>query len=74
MLQRYQGINWLDKNNWNLNNNTHPSRKNSFYNTTINPYEVIFHKWFWHNEENVSFDIIEQYVDNHNNFNSEIYI
>jgi hypothetical protein len=72
MLHRYQGINWLDKNNWNLNNNTHPSRKNSFYNTTINPYEVIFHKWFWHNEENVSFDIIEQYVNNHN-FNSEIY-
>jgi hypothetical protein len=46
----------------------HTSKKNSFYNTIINPYEVIFYKWFWHNEDKVSFDIIEQYVNNHNNF------
>jgi hypothetical protein len=47
MLHRYQNIDWKNKKNWNLNNNIHPSRKNSFYGMSINPYEVIFHKWFW---------------------------
>ena len=63
MLRRYQNINWNDKKNWNLNNNHHPSRNNSFYGNSINPYEVIFHKWFWHGLENVNFKIIEQYVN-----------
>ena len=46
-----------------LNNNLHPSRKNSFYGYSINPYDVIFHKWYWHNADTVNFDIIKQYVD-----------
>jgi len=65
MLTRYKNVNWLDRNNWNMNNTIHPSRKNSFYGHSIDPYEVIFHKWFWHNEESVNFNIIEQYVDNY---------
>jgi len=65
MLHKYQGINWLDRANWNMNNKIHPSRHNSFYGKSIIPYEVIFHKWFWHNEGKlVSFDIIDEYVKN----------
>jgi len=63
MLAKYQGIDWRNKQNWTLNQNNHPSRHNSFYGDSIDPYEVIFHKWFWHNESHhVSFDIIDKYV------------
>ena len=64
MLRKYQGIDWRDRANYKMNNNIHPSRKNSFYSKSINPYEVIFHKWFWHGEESVNYDIVEQYVNN----------
>jgi hypothetical protein len=63
MIPIYQGIDWTDRNNYNLNNNIHPSRKNSFYGRSLNPYELIFHKWFWKDSENVNFEIIKQYVD-----------
>ena len=62
MLDKYKNVDWKDVTNYNLNNNAHPSRKNSFYGTSINPYEVIFHKWFWHGHETVNFDIIEKHV------------
>ena len=62
MLPRYQNIDWTNRDNYNLNNNTHPSRKNCFYNFSINPYDVIFHKWFWHQQETVNLDIIKQYA------------
>ena len=62
MLKRYQGIDWRDPINYNLNNNLHPTRKDSFFGDSINPYEVIFHKWHWHGLEPVNFKIIEQYV------------
>jgi hypothetical protein len=62
MLPRYQNIDWTNPANYNLNNNKHPSRKNSFYNSSINPYDVIFHKWFWHGQQNVNFDIVKEYV------------
>ena len=64
MLRKYQNIDWTDRSNYNLNNNIHPSRKNSFYNCSINPYEVIFHKWYWKDSNNVNLDIIHQYVNN----------
>ena len=63
MLPRYQNIDWTNNINYNLNNNMHPSRHNSFYGSSINPYDVIFHKWYWHNNNTVSFHIIQQYVD-----------
>lgn len=69
MLPKYQNIDWTNKDNYKLNNNIHPSRKNSFYGYSINPYDVIFHKWYWHNCDNVNFEIIKQYVDD---FNSKI--
>ena len=64
MLTMYKDIDWTDKINWGCNNNQHPSRKNSFYGKSIDPYEVIFHKWFWHNSHTVNFEVIEDYVNN----------
>lgn len=69
MIPEYQNIDWRDSINYNLNNNNFPSRKDSFYGKSINPYDVIFHKWHWHGCENVNFEIIKQYVDE---FNSKI--
>ena len=66
MLPKYQNIDWTNNMNYNLNNNVHPSRNNSFYGESINPYDVIFHKWFWHNSHLVNFNVIQQYI-NHNN-------
>ena len=66
MLPRYQNIDWTNTDNYNLNDNRHPSRKNGFYGGSIHPYDVIFHKWYWHNEDTVNFDIIKQYVDDFN--------
>lgn len=63
MLPKYQNINWCDINNYTLNNNLHPSRKNSYYGESIYPYDVIFHKWYWHDNEKVNFEIVEQYVN-----------
>jgi len=63
VLPKYQNIDWTNKDNYNLNNNIHPSRKNSFYGYSINPYDVIFHKWFWGNPNTVNYEIIKQYGD-----------
>ncbi len=63
MLPRYQNIDWRNSNNYNLNCNIHPSRNKSFYNYSINPYDVIFHKWFWHDFPTVNLELIKQYVD-----------
>ena len=64
MLRKYQGIDWRDKSNYKMNNNESPSRSMTFYNNSINPYEVIFHKWFWQGQATVNYDIIVQYVNN----------
>ena len=64
MIRKYQNINWQDSSNYNLNNNKHPTRKNSFYQHSINPYEVIFHKVYWNDSEPVNLEIIKQYISN----------
>lgn len=68
MLPRYQNIDWTDKNNYFLNYNMHPSRENSFYGYSINPYDVIFHKWYWSNTPNnkVNYNIVKQFIDENN--------
>jgi hypothetical protein len=38
MLPKYKNVDWTDSSNYNLNNNIHPSRKNSFYGHSINPW------------------------------------
>jgi len=72
MLEKYQNIDWTNPINHTLNHNIHPSRKNSFYGNSINPYEVIFHKWYWHGLDNVNFEIIKKYVDDFNSNNKMI--
>lgn len=64
MLTKYNNIDWLNPANHKINNNVHPSRQNSFYGKSINPYEVIFHKWFWKHQPKkpVSLDIIERHT------------
>ena len=62
MLDRYRGLDWRDTKNWSMNNNEFPSRANSFYGKSIDPYEVIFHKWFWHDKPTVNYDLISAYV------------
>lgn len=61
MLKAYHGIDWRNKKNWRMNKNKHPSRKGTYFGFSIDPYEVIFHKWKWIDSENVNFDIIDQY-------------
>ena len=61
MIPEYQGIDWTNKVNWYKNSNKHPSRKNSFYGKSLNPYDMIFHKWYWKNMDKVNFDLIDEY-------------
>lgn len=46
MLGPYKGIDWRtdDKK---VNNNMIPSTPGDFYGTSVLPYDVIFHKWYW---------------------------
>ena len=50
MLKKYENINWYDHANYFINNNLHPSRKNSFFGSSIDPYDVIVYKWYWNHE------------------------
>ena len=64
MLNQYKNIDWTNSIYYNINNNKHPSRHKSFFGNSLDPYEVVFHKWFWKNNKNlVSFDIIKKYVN-----------
>lgn len=56
MLSRYQGIDWRDQRHWTINNNRHPSRRDSFFGQSVDPYEVVFHKWHWAGHPHVLFD------------------
>jgi len=62
MLRQYQGIDWTNPKYWHLNAYCHPSRKNFCFGHSILPYEVIFHKWYWHNPDTVNYEIIKEYV------------
>lgn len=60
MINLYQNIDWRNIKNHNLNYNLHPSRYQSLYGISINPLEVIFHKWYWSEEKNF---INKEYID-----------
>jgi hypothetical protein len=62
MLPRYQGLDWTDPKNHTLNQNQSPSRHASFYGTSIAPSDVIFHKWFWHGQHPVNWELVERHV------------
>lgn len=65
MIPLYQNIDWTDKKNYSLNNNKHPTRKNSFYGYSLNPYELIFYKCHWKDSQSVNTNIINQYIKNY---------
>jgi hypothetical protein len=67
MIRKYQGIDWRNKDNWHLNSYRPSAREKSFYGYSIIPYELIFYKWFWRDDDGitkVNFEMIEQYVNN----------
>lgn len=66
MLPKYQNIDWHNTSNHNHNNNCYPSRKNAYFGKSIDPYEVIFHKWDWHDNHLVNFEIVKEYVASQN--------
>ena len=63
LLYKYKGIDWLNKDNWNMNNNQHPSRKDTYDGISIHPFETVFHKWYWSDHPNslISFDFVDKY-------------
>lgn len=63
MLHRYQNVDWTDVTNHSMNNHLHPSRKGSFYGQSVDPYEVIFHKWFWHGQVGVNLELVEGVIN-----------
>lgn len=64
LLHCYQGIDWRNEKYYSLNKQKHPSRKNSLFNISINPLEVIFHKWYWSYDSHnlINFDYIQYYT------------
>ena len=65
MLKKYEGVDWLDKQNMHYNSCEPPSRRGKYFGDSIDPFEVIFHKWYWNNpaDSMVSFDVVENYVN-----------
>jgi hypothetical protein len=62
LLYKYEGIDWSNKENWiKQNNYDHPSRTNTYDGTSIHPFEVIFHKWFWLRSLPVNFLYVIKY-------------
>jgi hypothetical protein len=64
MLEKYQGVDWLNHANMFYNSGEPPSRRGKYFGCSIDPFEVVFHKWYWHNPNDsiVSFDVVEKYV------------
>jgi hypothetical protein len=62
MLPRYKNIDWTCPSSYAMNEFQFPSRKGKYYGISIQPYEVIFHKWHWAGEGDVNFDIVSDYV------------
>lgn len=63
LLYKYKNIDWSDKKNWTVPN--FPSRKYQYDGIDIHPFEVVFHKCFWHNpnDTNVSVDYFIKYIE-----------
>jgi hypothetical protein len=48
LLLKYGEIDWRKKENWNCNNNVHPTRRGSYDDgMSVHPLEVVFHKPIW---------------------------
>jgi hypothetical protein len=47
LLYRYQGVDWLDRRNWDCNGNNFVGRNGGYDGGSVDPFEVIFFKRFW---------------------------
>lgn len=63
LLKRYEGIDWSDSINWNMQVNNFVSRANAYDGISIHPFETIFFKWYWKSPQLVSFDYVDKYRD-----------
>jgi len=63
MLEKYSGLDWFKTENWDLNRNLHPTRRNTYFGKSINPYDVVFHKWYWANQPTVNYEMIKEYAE-----------
>lgn len=66
LLNAYRGIDW--RNETQCNEQKHPSRKNTYFGTSINPLEVVFHKPYWKGMKPVNEDLVKAYkkfLDDH---------
>ena len=63
LLYKYENVDWTDKQNWIIYNNDHkfPSRKDKYDGISIHPFEVVFHKWYWFNDDIVNYDYVKKY-------------
>lgn len=65
ILRRYKGVDWRDPRNW-KNKGVPLSRPGFYYGTTVNPYELVFHKWCWSSENQLLHPkIIYDYSNDH---------
>ena len=62
LLKAYQGVDWTEKSQWSCNDQKNPSRSGSYFGTSFNPMEVLFHKSHWANEESVNEKVLDMYV------------
>lgn len=63
LLYKYQGLNWLEEIKKKSFSPNFPSRKGSYDEISIHPFEVVFHKWCWSNEPTnlVSWEFVDKY-------------
>jgi hypothetical protein len=65
LLRKYRHIDWSDNRQW-VNPGIDPTRPKQYYGQDINPYEVIFYKWIWVNNNQLqNIKIIYDYVNEH---------
>jgi len=65
-MKAYEGVDWRDRGNWGCNNWEHPSRKGTYFGSSVGPMEVLFHKETFSNskiDEGVNSDIMKVYMD-----------
>jgi hypothetical protein len=62
LLYKYNGTDWSDPQNRLIaSRSNYPTRHLWYDGISINPFEVVFHKWFWENNPTVSFNETKKY-------------
>ena len=47
LLLKYGNVDWRNRDNWQCNNQTHPTRFEKYEDISVHPLEVVFHKPLW---------------------------